>query len=207
MRSSNSRIRSTLGGALVLAGYLYALSVGIAISYYNWQYAGENGFAKWLLLGEFAPTLKGLVWPYDTLHGKLNHSEETVALSERQVNKMQLMTVMRALNSSQQAAFISNTRDPGRELNDAQLQQMIGFDEQALRSASSTDEQALNHIYPELGTRFKTQFCEGVRLFISGVRNNSRDDLMASKRLDDLWADWYMKNRKAIEDASNAATQ
>ena len=36
----------------------------IFIPYFNWQFAQENGFVKWLLLGEIVPTFKGLAWPY-----------------------------------------------------------------------------------------------------------------------------------------------
>ena len=204
---SNARRKSALVGVIILTCYFYALSIGIAVPYYNWEYARKNGFAKWLFLGEIVPTLKGLVWPYYALHRGEDAGEGGRALSEAQINRMQVMTMIRSLNSAQQGTFISNTREIGTELDDAQLQRVIEFDEQALRSADSTDEQILNRIYPELGTRFKTQFCEGRRLFISGIRDHSRADLIDSKRLDDLWADWFMKNRKGIEDASNAAIQ
>jgi len=32
--------------------------------YYNWQYAKEHGFIKWLFLGEIVATLKSTAWPY-----------------------------------------------------------------------------------------------------------------------------------------------
>jgi len=41
----------------VIAGLIF-------VPYYNWQYAKENGFVKWLFLGELVPTLKATVWPY-----------------------------------------------------------------------------------------------------------------------------------------------
>jgi hypothetical protein len=43
---------------------LYVLSAAIASLYYNWQYARDQGFLSWLLLGEIVSTAKGVTWPY-----------------------------------------------------------------------------------------------------------------------------------------------
>ena len=43
---------------------LYAAPVGIFALYYNWVYAQEHGFVKWLFFGEVLATLKALIWPY-----------------------------------------------------------------------------------------------------------------------------------------------
>jgi hypothetical protein len=52
----------TAVATFVLGAYL--LSVTLMTSYYNWQYARDNGFIAWLLLGQIVPTSKALVWPY-----------------------------------------------------------------------------------------------------------------------------------------------
>ncbi len=44
--------------------YLYGLSQVYFIPYYNWEFAKENGFIKWLLLGEVVATVKASIWPY-----------------------------------------------------------------------------------------------------------------------------------------------
>lgn len=50
----------------VLIPLLYIYFIGLMISgaYFNWQYAKENGFLKWLFLGEIVPTLQSTIWPY-----------------------------------------------------------------------------------------------------------------------------------------------
>lgn len=47
---------------------LYALSILIFMPYFNWQYAKENAFIKWLILGQIVPTAKSLIWPYYVLY-------------------------------------------------------------------------------------------------------------------------------------------
>ena len=42
---------------------IYAVGVMIFGLLFEWAYAKENGFLKWLLLGWLIPTLKALIWP------------------------------------------------------------------------------------------------------------------------------------------------
>lgn len=53
----------------------YFSVVMFTVPYYNWRYASENGFVKWLLLGEIVPTFQGLVWPY-TMYADRRHGQE-----------------------------------------------------------------------------------------------------------------------------------
>jgi len=53
-----------------LALSFYMLSVGLAVPYFNWQYAKRHGFASWLMLGEVVATAQALVWPYYALAGR-----------------------------------------------------------------------------------------------------------------------------------------
>lgn len=47
--------------AVLLTPYL--LSVMVMTPSYNWRYARDNGFLKWLLLGQIVPTAQALAWP------------------------------------------------------------------------------------------------------------------------------------------------
>jgi len=44
--------------------YIYLAGLVISGTYFNWQYAQENGFIKWLVLGEIVPTIQSTIWPY-----------------------------------------------------------------------------------------------------------------------------------------------
>ncbi len=49
---------------LAVAVGLYMIAAMVAVPYFNWQYAKEHGFVRWLFLGEVVATAKGLAWPY-----------------------------------------------------------------------------------------------------------------------------------------------
>jgi hypothetical protein len=53
-----------MGKILTVAMGLYMFAAMVAVPYFNWQYAQECGFVRWVLLGEFIATAKGLAWPY-----------------------------------------------------------------------------------------------------------------------------------------------
>jgi|SRR5215510_9513596 len=62
---------------------LYVVSVLVVFGpYYNWQYAKENGFVKWLFLGEIVPTAKAAVWPYFVFFAKGNYVDFSEAEKE-----------------------------------------------------------------------------------------------------------------------------
>ncbi len=43
--------------------FIYGIGVTGFVPYYNWNYAKNNGFMKWVLFGEIVATAKGIAWP------------------------------------------------------------------------------------------------------------------------------------------------
>ena len=48
----------------------YLLSLSVMIPYFNWKYAQENGFIKWVILGEIIASAKSIIWPYYIFYDK-----------------------------------------------------------------------------------------------------------------------------------------
>lgn len=66
-------MKKIFSNLLTVAVFLYALPILIFLPYFNWQYAKENGFLEWLILGEIVPTAKSLIWPYYILFSEPGH--------------------------------------------------------------------------------------------------------------------------------------
>jgi hypothetical protein len=105
-----------------------------------------------------------------------------------------------------QSTYIINTRSRG-SLSSKENEQVITLELQALSSADATNQEALDHLYPEFGTRFKRDFCGGQRLFVSGLKNQSKGELIRAHELDSVWADWYNANLEEINTAFTVALQ
>jgi hypothetical protein len=209
--TSSNKTRGT-SPATVLLGIvlqLYVASVFVAVPYYNWEYAREHGFTDWLVWGEIVPTGKAFAWPYYAMHRSkpLEEKSAIVPLSQRQINRMNIMSADRAIASAQQATYVTNTREQGSALTSEQKRKVIEYSTEALESGDATDEEALNKIYPEFGTRFKRDFCGSLRFFVSGLRTGSINDLAKSNELDHAWGQWANENRKQIAAAMNLAPQ
>lgn len=79
MKNFASRVGSFLLGA-------YMVGAMIALPYFNWRYAKENGFVSWILLGQIVPSAKAIVWPFfiaqkESVDRKEISSDLVVALS------------------------------------------------------------------------------------------------------------------------------
>jgi hypothetical protein len=55
---------------------VYGIGLGISGAVFNWQYAREQGFWRWLLLGEVVSTLKATIWPYYLLAGGVGEDQQ-----------------------------------------------------------------------------------------------------------------------------------
>lgn len=185
---------------------LYMTTVVIAAAYYNWQYAHQNGFVRWVILGEIVSTAKAVVWPYFAFSSPAGGTESEVdrtRLTTKQIARSEINKFILAINYSQQASYLLNST-PHEDLDDyPNLKEILAYRHKAVDAAETVDPETLNRVFPELGTRFKGQFMQAMKLFVDGCETNSNDELRRSKVLNDEWADWYMANRKAIEDASN----
>src|SRR5690242_2643510 len=67
MENGSSRV--SRAAAVVLQVLVVAYFIGAILSgaYFNWTYARDHGFLKWLLLGQIVPTMKAAAWPYFVL--------------------------------------------------------------------------------------------------------------------------------------------
>jgi hypothetical protein len=206
VRKPVANSRSRYATAFLAIVYLYSASVLVAEPYYNWRFARQNGFAAWLIWGETQPTLQALIWPYFAFHNTQQKSEAALQpLSQKQINEASIESAWRAVTAAQQATYIIDSRKPNTPLDKDQVAKIIDFSLQSLSSANAADEQTLNNLYPEFGTRLKRDFCESQRLVISGLQNNSKSDLLRSADFDNAWRDWYTTNRKQIEETFNSA--
>lgn len=86
--------------AYVLAGYV-GLALLIFAPYYNYAYARDNGFLKWLCFGEIVATAKATVWPYFLLTSSgggipRDFDECMIKCSKNTINERSLFFIRRS---------------------------------------------------------------------------------------------------------------
>ena len=147
---------------LVTIFSVYLCTVPFAAGYYNWQYARENGFMTWLLLGEIVPSAKSLVWPYFALQSRAQAQQQSrpqlgssdprvIGLTKQQVAEAEINKFLLAIKYSQQASYLLASDLHENLAEHPKLQEIIADRQKALEAADSVDADILNTVYPELG--------------------------------------------------------
>lgn len=164
-----------------------------SVPYYNWTYAKENGFVKWLVFGELVATGKGIIWPYYFL------SKKTEESNFGHLNK--------SIEYANQTASIVNMNHPFVSLEAAEKKKFIDFKRQALKEAQLVNIDTLNSRHPNFGNYFKEDYSKGLQLLIDGYDKNNEQNIAQAFSLLDLWADWYSANLENIKAGNKIEVQ
>lgn len=163
----------------------YILSVTMVFTpYYNWQYAKSFGVVKWILFGEVIATAKAVVWPYFVFvqtGGTVSH-------------------FIKAVNYGNKATAIINKGGSNQQISQAEMEEIVGYYKQALAEAKRVDIKSMNQHYSGFGDHIKSEFMEGLELFIKSHESGDVVASLRSQELLDKWGNWYDANIDNIRD-------
>jgi hypothetical protein len=182
-------------GLLQVLAFIYIGGVGISLLYFNWQYAKQNGFMSWLVLGQVVPSLQSAIWPYYVLHHRETPGPATDASSS-------LAHFAASIEFRNEATLLLEP-PPGtigqysvpREKSDRALQLMRS----ALAESYRVPDDVLRTLHPDLPTQYEQDFRGGLKLYVD-VLGQGRFDLApeAVGRLD-RFGDWYNRNLRVAD--------
>jgi hypothetical protein len=165
---------------LTLVTNLYIFSWLLFVPYYNWTYANDNGFVKWLLLGEVVATGKGIIWPYFFFFDKPKENNVT-----HFINSMKYQNdATKLINQGQDFA----------PTNDSDMKKIMELKRKAFDEAKMVNIEKLNNIHPNFGNHFRDEYIKGLQLFIYGYDKHQDQDFIQAQILMDNWVDWYYSN-------------
>jgi len=176
----------------IIIAYLFIASI-IFIPYYNWQCAKNDGFVKWLLLGEIVPTAKAFAWPYFVFF-------KSSGLSSHLIN---------SLNYENEATKIINKGDAFNIVDPEEMDQIIGLHKKAIKEAKLVDINQLNNRLNNFGTHYRDEFVKGLELIVEGYEKHDNRKYMAGSLLRYKWGEWYkanidnIKNNRKVETIPN----
>lgn len=182
------RILSTL---LTGIFYLYFISTIVFVPYFNWTFAKENGFTKWLLFGEVIATGKGLIWPFFIFVDKSKDDSIT------HLNK--------SIDLTNEGTKILNQVTAFTLMSDNQMKQYINFLKDALIEGDQVNIEKLNKDHPNFGNHFRDEYIKGIKSLISGYELKRDQNFVQGQLLLDSWGNWYsanfenIKSRKKVE--------
>lgn len=164
---------------LVLVLYVWVAGL-IFVPYYNWQYAKENGFVKWLVLGEIVPTCKAAVWPY------------FVFFSKGDSQRASLRHLARSIEYKNESTRLVN--EGGLTVKDKDMQKIVDLRRKALEESKLVDAEVLDRKYDGFSSHFTGEYVKGLQLFIAGYDEDDSSKFLEGQILLDKWGDWYESN-------------
>jgi hypothetical protein len=162
--------------------YIYIIAASISAVYFNWTYARDNGFVKWLLLGEIVSTAKAVVWPYFLIASSAETASESMPRS---------VTNFFFAND---ALLKANDRPEGITPED-NIRRVHVLLLEAIDSARYIQRGELNKVYPELGDHFLDDAIGSAQLFIDAVDNRDGDLVIRSEAAHLRWQKWWNVHR------------
>lgn len=170
---------------------IYFFSVSFAIPYYNWQYAKENGFMKWIMLGEVVATGKALVWPYFAFFSE----KEEVAKEQIPLN---VEKFWEGAFSFQKAIVITQDTEIPKDKLREKSEEMKSLMIQSANTLASVNTSELNSIYSGWGDVAKDRLIPGVNLMKEFIESgNQAKFTIASSHLEE-WDQWMEDNRSKL---------
>ncbi|MFC1479164.1 hypothetical protein ACFL6F_01070 [Planctomycetota bacterium] len=175
---------------------LYFMSLMIMIPYFNWCYARDKGFVKWLFLGEIVATGKGIAWPFFV--SSLNKDNSSGWTEDEIDNAKHIISSFKAdieaLNLQPEGAnkYI---------LSEEEANNILKLTRIALLEAEMVKDNILRKAHPELESNFRNLYQKSleIRILILEKPGKGFEAGIESAKLHSRWVDWYKENRNEIK--------
>jgi hypothetical protein len=180
--------------ASAIGGVLFALYMGgviASVPYFNWKYASEHGFVKWLFFGEIVPTMKAVVWPYFAFAPtkKPHWSDE---------EKQNATHYFLSTESAKSATMLGNNGPASSLVTPTTFKEMLRLRKFAVQEALLVRDDVLEKAYAGMSKPFREKYQRGLQLQIRAVEQNEPSSEFTGSNLHDEWVDWFNAHRSEI---------
>jgi hypothetical protein len=181
-------MKKILGNVLVGIVGLYFISIAVMAPYYNWQYAKEHGFIKWLFLGEIVVTLKSTAWPYFAFFS--DRGSQTKSPDERHY-----VNSKKACDEAMK--IIVKTGDVARLPSEdkAKVADLLGL---AIAEANQVQPGYLEKVHPQFAAMYEKNYKYAINLLIEGFRTDNTQLVLAGAYGYNEFAEWMQAHAKNL---------
>lgn len=180
-------MKKIFGSVLIGVFGLYFLSVAVMTPYYNWRYAKEHGFIKWLFFGEIVSTLKAVAWPYFTFAS--TSSSAPYSPDERHYGNSK-----KACDEAMKV--IVNAGDVTR-LGSDERTKVAELLELAIAEANQVQQAYLQEVHPEFPTMYEN-YKHAMGLLVGGLHTDNTSLVLAGAYGYNEFAQWLQSHRKEL---------
>lgn len=162
---------------------LYIISLSVVTPYYNWQYAKEHGFIKWVLFGEIVATMKSTIWPYYAFASSSRSSDSPDS---------------RHYDNSKKACdealkIVIKTGDPTR-LSVADKTKVADLLELSLSEANQVKPSYLTKVHPKFQDMYERNYKVAINMMVTGYRTDNTQLVLGGSYGYNEFAAWMEKH-------------
>lgn len=181
-------MKKILGNILAGIVVLYFMSLTVMTPYYNWQYAKEHGFIKWLILGEIVATLKSTAWPYFVFFS--DRGSQTNSPDERHYvnSKKACDEAMKIIVKTGDVARLSSE-------DKAKATDLLGL---AIAEANQVEPGYLQKVHPQFPEMYEKNYKYAISLLIEGFRTDNTKLVLAGAYGYNEFAEWMQSHAKDL---------
>lgn len=181
-------MKKILGNILIGIVGLYFMSLAVMTPYYNWQYAKEHGFIKWLFLGEIVATLKSTAWPYFVFSSE-QRSQAKFPDERHYVNSKKAC--------DEAMKIIIKTGDVARLSSEDKVKaaDLLGL---ALSEANQVQPVYLQKVHPQFPKMYEKNYKYAISLLIEGFRTDKTELVLAGSYGYNEFAEWMQSHAKDL---------
>ena len=174
----------------ILAGIvgLYFMSLAVMTPYYNWQYAKEHGFIKWLFLGEIVATLKSAAWPYFVFFPDRGFPADSSDERHYVNSKKACDEAMKIIIKTGDVARLSSE-------DKAKVADLLGL---AIAEASQVQLTYLQKVHPQFPEMYEKKYKYAISLLIQGFRTDNTQMVLAGAYGYNEFAEWMQAHAKDL---------
>jgi hypothetical protein len=179
----------------ILFGVVYIyffLSLFIFVPIYNYKYANENGFLKWIVFGEVVATTKALIWPHYFFQSKLvdNHWTDEDMVSNRHY--------LNSKKSCDEALKIVISTGDVSELAPDVSKSVTDLIQLSILEADKVGDEYLMKIHPDFIEKYKENYKKGLKMLLDGLMQNNQAYVLAGSYGYNDYVDWMNSNESKL---------
>lgn len=168
---------------------LYGFSLFAMVPYYNWRYANEHGFVKWLFFGEVIATAKSVIWPYFVFIAPPKSS--AISSNERYYTNSK-----KACDEAMK--IIVKAGDVSRLASDDKPK-VVNLLEIAIAEADKLSLEYLQQVHPKFPEIYEQNYKKAIRLLINGFKTDDTSSVLAGAYGYNEFAEWMQRNNKDLK--------
>jgi len=169
--------------------YLYAFTLLPMVPYFNWRYANEHGFVKWILFGDIIATAKSLIWPYFIFFGRYRSS--AISSDEKHYTNSKI--------ACDEAMKIIIKAGDVSQLASADRQKVVNLLEIAYAEADKIKPEYLQKVHPQFSEMYEKNYKKGIQLLINGFKTDDTSSVLEGGCGYNEYAEWMQLNKKDLK--------